>query len=213
MKIAVWYHCIISGGQTGVSPDYSLPVIQEQMQALQKSSLLANAAEFHVGVNGGTEDYLLASILAGDRAHMIPHGPAARTEIPTLKRLQAWLPGHEDWAVLYHHTKGVTHNADPLYEAWRRRMEKACVWGWLTCVSDLRNGCEAVGGHWLTPEQYPNLVASPFFGGTFWWATGKYLAQLPALPEATWENRYEAELWIGRRRPYPQIRNYIPGWP
>lgn len=214
MKTAVWYHCKISGD--GVpDPDFAMDVVVEQVHALQESGLLSEMDEMHVGVNGGVGDLMAITQLINTSkpVHTYIHGPKSRTELPTQHRLQGWLPGHEGWAVMYHHTKGISHGNHPLFNAWRRRLEECTVRQWRRCVADLSAGAEAVGGHWLTPEQFPGMVGSPFFGGTFWWATVDYLKQLPPLPAATWENRYEAENWIGKRRPYPRIVNYIPGWP
>ena len=92
-------------------------------------------------------------------------------------------------------------------------MERMTVWAWRTCVADLANGTDACGCHWLTPEQFPKLVKSPFFGGTFWWAKASYLKTLPQFPAATWANRFEAENWIGRGNPRPRVKDYLPGWP
>ena len=119
-----------------------------------------------------------------------------------------------DWKVLYHHTKGVTHPTETFLRAWRRRMEKAVVWGWRDCVAELDNGADACGVHWLTPETFPTLVHNfPFFGGTFWFANTNFLMTLPPLPAATWANRFEAEKWIGRGPARPRVKDYYPGWP
>lgn len=212
MKLAVFYHCKLSG--EGVpNEDFCFSVMHSQMNALKKSGLSDQVGEIHIGVNGGDGDGLLAVSVAPPNSILHIHGAHARTEIPTLEVLRSWLPGHEDWYVLYHHTKGITHPNEPAYNNWRWRMERVCVWDWRDCVADLQRGYDAAGAHWLTPQRYPGAVTSPFFGGTFWWAKVAYLLELPPLPAATWENRYEAESWIGRRRPYPKVHDYIPSWP
>lgn len=212
MNLAVFYHCKISG--EGIpSEDYATNVMVMQLQALGLSGLNDAASEIHIGINGSDGDALMVGCFASSKAVLHPHGREARTEIPTQKVIESWLPSHPDWYVLYHHTKGVTHPGQPAYDNWRNRMGHACVSNWRRCVADLDAGAEAVGCHWLTPEKFPGMVTSPFFGGTFWWARAAYLLQLPKLPEATWENRYEAESWIGRRRPYPRVVDYLPGWP
>jgi hypothetical protein len=210
--IALWHHSKISG--EGIpNPDFAADVLVSQMLALEKSGLAAAASEIHHGIIGPYGDIITLAMLANNKAEIHCHGEHARTEIPTLNLIRQWLPAHPDWLVLYHHTKGVTHPGEKSYEVWRQRMEDACVWNWQQCVADLEAGYEAVGCHWLTPEKYRAAVTSPFFGGTFWWSTSRYLSQLPELPEPTWLNRFEAESWIGRRRPYPRIRDYYPGWP
>ena len=214
MKIAIFYHCILSGGSVPIDTGSACHIMQEQMSALTRSGLIDAADEFYIGINGSEDDAKIARMFAPYKAKIVVHGTQTTTEIPTLNILRAWLPAHSDWYVLYHHIKGVTHPNEPAYAAWRRRMEKAVVWGWRDCVAQLDNGMDACGCHWLTPEQFPSLVHNcPFFGGTFWWSTAKYLSQLPPLPAATWANRFEAENWIGRRRPYPKVRDFLPGWP
>lgn len=212
MKIAVFYHCKIAG--EGIpNEDYAVNILYSQMNALKKSGLDDAAQEIHVGVNGNDSESLLVSAIIPSKSRLYVHGHSSRSEIPTQKEIEKWLPGHEDWFVLYHHSKGVTHPDNMAFDAWRLRMERTCVDNWRLCVNDLQRGFDVVGCHWLTPEKFPGMVTSPFFGGTFWWATAKYLMQLPPLPEATWANRFEAESWIGRRRPYPIVMDYIPGWP
>ena len=209
MKLAVWYHCVLSGPRIP-SEDFAVSILSEQMHALKESGLFDAAQQRCFCVNGGDVDFLtLASFVPAPGNVVANH--EGQSEIPTMNLLRQNLkPG---WAVMYHQMKGVTHPGLESYDICRRRMEHACVWNWRRCVADLERGYDAVGCHWLTPERFPGQVTSPFFGGTFWWAGSDYLMQLPPLPADTHENRYEAESWIGRRRPYPHVQDYIPGWP
>lgn len=210
--IAVFYHCVIHGaGDRIIDPDYALTLIASQMEALKRGGLMDATSNFFVGVNGPDSDAFAVACLCDNKAVVIQHGREARTEIPTLNVLRGWLPGHPGWNVLYHHTKGVsTPNQQ---DGWRRRMENVCVLGWNECVKALEMGYDAAGCHWLTPEGNPGVIASPFFGGTFWWAKSDYLLTLPPLPEATWQNRYEAETWIGKGPRRPRVLDFAPGWP
>lgn len=210
--IAIFYHCIFSGGSAPIDTEHACRIVAEQMAALCSSGLAAAAEQFYIGINGRPEDRDLARLFAPAKALYLLHGPNATTEIPTLANLRSWALVHPGYHVLYLHTKGVTHPGEVAYEVWRRRMERAVVTNWRTCISDLESGCDACGSHWLTPEQFPN-VTSPFFGGTFWWAKADYLKTLPQLPAATWSNRFEAESWIGRGNPKPRVKDYYPGWP
>lgn len=210
--IAVFYHCKLTG--EGIPDEmFAIGLMLHQMTVLKDVGLVESASEIHIGVNGGEGDALLASSIAPDKSVMHTYGHDARSEIPTMNLIRSWLPSHPDWYVLYHHIKGVTHPGHDAYNAWRSRMENGCVVNWRQCIADLDRGCDAVGCHWLTPEQFPGTITSPFFGGTFWWATAGYLMQLPPLPPSNWQNRFEAEMWIGRRRPYPRIADYHPGFP
>ena len=212
-RICVFYHCILSGGSVPIVTPFACELFAEQMRALKDSGLLAACDELHIGINGGYEDLDLARMFAPAKARFIVHGAGATTEIPTMACLRNWLPGHEGWKVLYHHMKSISHPGEIFYDNWRRRMEKYCVWGWRECVAQLDNGVEACGCHFLTPEQFPKLVKSPFFGGTFWWSTVEFLKTLPPLPSAVWANRFEAESWIGKGPRRPKVKDFYPGWP
>lgn len=213
MKLAVFYHCILDGGAVPIDTDHALRIMLEQMHALTVSGLADTAEEIIVGLNGSDASAMMARSLIPEKARLVRHQDGCHSEIPTMALLRDWLPGHEDWAVLYHHIKGVTHPRNALYERWRRRMQQVCIWGWRFCISDMAEGIESCGCHWLTPEQWPQCVKTPFWGGTFWWAKARYLMTLPPLPAPTWENRYEAESWIGRGPRRPIVHDYHPGWP
>lgn len=209
--IAVFYHCLLRSEQRNIDPDYALNLIAHQMNALKESGLEAAASSICIGVNGDDSDALAIACLAPDKAAVVCHGLHATTEIPTMNILRQFAIEHPDVYIMYHHSKGVStpNQAD----GWRRRMEAVSVWGWKDCYTALQRGADCCGAHWLTPEKHPGAITTPFFGGTFWWAKGKYLATLPALPEAKWENRYEAESWIGKSTHRPRVMDFYPGWP
>lgn len=123
----------------------------------------------------------------------------------TLACLRRDVPGHDD-PVLYAHSKGAS-DPSPINVAWRRSMTRLVVAGWRDCL-DWLSSVDAVGCHWLTPEEHPELVTSPFFGGNFWWATASYLRTLPRLEYRT---RWDAESWIGLGN--PKVHDLLPGWP
>jgi hypothetical protein len=132
-------------------------------------------------------------------------------ELPTQKVMQDWCKVNPGWNVLYFHTKGAIHNGNPVMEAWRHCMERACIWGWRDCVHNLENGIESCGAHWLTPEQYPIIGLTPYWAGNFWWATSDFVNTLPTIDVSL--SRYEAEVWIGRGPKRPRVRDYAPHFP
>lgn len=207
MKIAVWYHAKVAGW--GI-PDtqYAEKVVAEQMEVLKGSSLADAADEIHVGINGPNCQYVESLVPA--KSIIYRHGDDVVTEIPTLDKLRSWLPGHDGWAVLYHHTKGVRHGGDCGQANWRNRMEACCVACWKRCVEDIAGKYDIAGCHYLVGVGGEHL-GSPFFGGTFWWAKANYLMKLPPHRAAKWENRFWAEDWIGIVKHNAQ--NYWPGWP
>lgn len=132
---------------------------------------------------------------------------AEGAEEVTLNRL--WQHARSvDAKVLYAHTKGAA-NPNGANAAWRQRMTAAVAVDWQRCV-DLLDSHDAVGPYWLTPEQFPWIGSTPFFGGNFWWATTSYLRRLPRGmpgPERHW-----AERWVGGTGPCAAY-SLIDGWP
>lgn len=214
MKIAIWYHCVLRGPRIP-SEDHAVAVLQSQMNALRDSGACNDIEEFHIGVNGSAGDCLLALSLAPSKwcvpgHHQFENG---QSELTTLGALQKWLkPG---WLVLYHHIKGVQYPNNPVWDRWRNCMEKVCVWNWETCVRTIvGGGFDTVGAHWMTDKKYPMVGKDQrYWGGNFWWATSDYLMTLPPLPADSFENRYEAEVWIGKSPRPPRIYDFAPHWP
>lgn len=187
-KIAVFYHAVLSGPLIP-SPDLALAIFSEQMAAL-KTSGLAAAAEIHIGINDA--DQLLAMSLAPDGAYYHSTGDGTGGEWPTLQALREWVPLHADWAVCYHHMKGVSHGAD-VYANWRRCLQKHVIFDWQKCLQMLGRGFDTVGAHWHTH------LDQRYWAGNFWWATPPYLARLPDIPAKTVAGKsYEGEVWIGK---------------
>lgn len=110
--------------------------------------------------------------------------------------------------VLYAHSKGAA-NASDVNTAWRRCMTRSVVWHWPRALRALGRGHDTVGVHWLTPEEHPQAVQIPYYGGNFWWATADHLWRLPPPSHAT---RYHAEAWLGTVRPHNPL-DLMPGWP
>lgn len=214
--IVVWFHAKLSGGiiQTGGQIDtmHAADIMDEQMRALEVSGLAGAAQELIIGCT--VEDEFLVRKIAPKRAMIVINPSGSRSELPTYSHLRAWLPGNPEKYVFYHHAKCATR-FDPLCQTWRRCMTMYCVHRWNVCVHSLNLGFDAAGAHWLTPEQWPALVKSPFFGGNFWWAKASFLLTLPALP-ATAETRddfFLAESWIGMGQRRPNVAHFADHWP
>jgi hypothetical protein len=210
MKIAVFHHCVLSGARLP-SPEHALCLFQSQMRALSQSGLAVAAVETHIGVNGPDGDVLLASCFTpGPLTVFHPH-PHGESELATLADLQAWLkPG---WVVLYFHMKGVSYPDNPVWERWRKCMEKVCVWNWEECVLALKNH-HTVGAHWLTHEKYSMVPGvHRYWGGNFWWARSDYLLTLPPVTADSAAARYDAEVWIGSGGKKPVVLDFAPHWP
>lgn len=215
-KIAVFYHGLFFI-ETRLLHSACV-VITAQMNALRDSGLADRADLFLVGINGGSESLPLVKQCVPDKAQVVYHGLQSRAENLTLVEIEKWLPGHEDWYVLYFHAKGATHDTESDYgkfsARWRNCMMKHLVQNWRTCVADMDSGIESVGCHWMTglADGTQNIWA-----GNFWWAKASFLATLPSIFErdriktsgiAALESRYESEVWIGNGKRLPTVKDY-----
>jgi hypothetical protein len=211
MRIAVFYHCVLSGPRIP-SEEHAMSVLISQMAAWRNSDLEKIADENHVGLNGTDSQAMVLSSVIPANSILHIHGPRAQTELSTLHELQLWLkPG---WAVLYHHIKGVQYPDNPVWDRWRKCMQNACVWNWRACVEALEQGFDTAGAHWMTSKKYP--MVSPdhrYWGGNFWWATSDYLLTLTSLPPDQYERRYDAEVWIGSGPRTPKARDFANHFP
>lgn len=219
-QIAVFYHAMFYGGTPPKVLPNALSVVAEQMGIMRDSGLENTASEIIVGINGGDESRMLAGSLLPVKSRVTYHGLQCRNECRTLRLLEEWLPGHEDWYVLYHHSKGATHHGWDVRSArWRECMEKHTVAFWRRCVEALDNGFEAAGCHWFMPPRTP--PGQHIFAGNFWWAKASFLATLPSIMQRdrirvsgmdSIESRYEAEVWLGNGPRVPHVKDFHPNW-
>jgi len=216
--IAVFYHALLKRGDPPEPIPAALSIVSSQMKALKDSGLHDACSEMLVGLNGGEESKLLAQALMPPKAKVIYHGLQCHNECRTIRMIEEWLPGHEDWYVLYHHTKGATR-PDLRNTHWRECMQRQCVLQWRKCVADLESGYDAVGCHWFTPPFTP--PGQYIFAGTFFWAKASYLKTLPSIMARdrikvsgidSIESRYESEVWLGNGPVKPRVKDYHPHW-
>ena len=123
-------------------------------------------------------------------------------ETPTLSALWDWCKTHEDSAVLYFHTKGVSKPEDSNVEPWRKLMELHLIKRVeenMPCLAV----ADIVGVNWQEKRERPH------FSGNFWMARADWVNSLPdpwdhrkaggpVLGGNTWA-RMHAEMWIGCR--------------
>lgn len=213
----VFYHCCLTPNL-----DHACRIIQEQVGALKWSGLLESCDEFLVGLNGDETDYIAMCQLLPDKASLFlnPRPTWKSCEVPTLQYLDEWLDSRPDCDVCYHHIKGVSHVPGSLRFretiAWRRCMQNHVICNWEQCVNDLHNGFESVGVHWHTPKNTAGIAQIPNWGGNFWWARSEFLKTLPKIDITNMveDGRFEAEVWIGRGKRPPYVRDYVglPVW-
>jgi len=213
--IAIFHHSRVSGGEPCIDFNHAIGIVAEQVIAMRESGLTAAASEIHFGVNGGESDAMAVAALAPDKAKIIVHPDGAKGEHPTLRAMQLWAKDHPGWYCYYAHGKGSTKPGDAFWAAWRRCLERTCVHNWRQCVAELDAGYESVSCHWLTPQQYPGSVLSPFWGGNLYWVTSDFFATLPLI-EPTAKDRpafYDAESLIGRGPRPPRVMDHGHHWP
>lgn len=218
--IAVFYHCLFHVEQPPKHLPAAAQIIADQMRRFKDSGLESACSEMIVGVNGGEESKPFASVLLSHKAKPVFHGLQCRNECRTIRLLEDWLPGHDDWYVLYFHSKGATKPlGDDFTGRWRSCMMKHCIDNWRQCVADLDAGYEAVGAHWMQPPATP--ASQYIFAGTFWFAKASYLRTLPSIMQRdrikvsgldALESRYEPEVWIGNGPRLPKVKDYHPNW-
>jgi len=207
--VAIFYHCVLTCH--GVNPDHALALFTDQMMSLRQSGLTEAAHHVFIGCNGQNSDSMPIICYAPAVAE-VECFSGGISEIPTMNVMHDWCKANPGEAVLYHHIKGVSHEPGGAYDAWRHCMERVCIWGWRECVKALEEGYDSSGAHWLSPEKFSN-ISIPYWGGNFFWATSDFIATLPPLPTDSWQNRYEAEAWIGRGKIRPRVRDFAPHWP
>lgn len=220
MKLAVFFHTLLWHGCPAAPLFQAIDITRLQMEELHECGLLEACSDFIVGINGGEESEALRWATIPDKAKVVYHGLAIKSENLTIAEIEKWLPGHEDYYVLYFHAKGCTWPVgDEMRDRWRGCMMRNVVLNWRQCVKDLDSGYEAVGCHWMTPPKTPPTQF--IFAGNFWWAKASFLKTLPSIYErarikqdgiGALESRYESEVWIGNGPRPPVVRDYHPHW-
>ena len=208
--IAIFYHTYFGGGSFPVTFDNSIRIVSEQLGAMQVYGLLAAAAKVVVGVSGSVQDFMIMQSAVPERCEVVHHTQGVG-ELPTMKLMQDFCKCNPEYYICYLHTKGVIHNGSPVFEAWRKCMERVVIANWKDCAKSLELGYDSAGAHWLTPGMYPIIGEVPYWGGNFFWATANHLNKLP--PIDIHADRYQAEVWIGKSKKWPKVRDYAKHFP
>lgn len=207
-RIVIWYHCVIRGSRIP-NGDVAFDIVAEQMNALIQSGLSSAASEIHIGINGTDSDGLTVACVAPVNSQIhINHG--GESELATMRRMRESLQA--GMAIFYHHCKGVQHDPRSGFHNWRRSMERVSVWDWRTCVQMLDAGYDTCGCHWFT-QRNGALPGQRYWPGNFWWAKSEHLMTLPPFKPDHFDNRYEAEDWIGKSPMHPRHRDLWPNMP
>lgn len=207
--IAIFYHVYLGGGEIPASEENCFRIIQEQICAMSTSNLLASAEHVFVGVAGPKDSHMAVNMMFARPVTVSPVSGSG--ELPTMKVMQDFSKKNPEHLILYLHTKGAIHNGNPVYETWRRCMERVVVGMWHKCVKDLERGYDTVGAHWLTPARFSFIGPLPYWGGNFFWAKASFLNELPPIDVTA--DRYQAEVWIGKSKRKPNVMDYAKHFP
>ena len=169
----------------------------EQLGKLRGSGLADRTARIFATVVGPEADEgreLLREEL-GERVEFVAaDADAASFERPILEFARRFCLEGEPLAqgAWYAHAKGVSsrHVGNSHVVEWRRLMEHFVIDGWEECLASLSDH-DACGVNWHAEPR-------PHFSGNFWWATPRYLAN---LPETIGSDPFEPEAWIGSNQP------------
>lgn len=221
MRISVWYHTLLTRGDSTDPWPLAVSITHEAMDALRTSGLLEACSELHVGINGTEEvagDY--ATLVIPPKAKLHWHG-AYFNENGTICALHDWAAKNPGWAVLYFHCKGgASHDPDSAYylgmsKPWRQTMTQYLVGGWQQAVQQIGSGADIACCHWLW-NQADGTQHIP--AGNFLWLNSSFVASLPSMHLrerikmsgiASAESRYEAEVFWGMGR-RPVVFQFLP---
>jgi hypothetical protein len=190
-KIAIFYHIF--------QKNHWKDVFVRQILSLQRSGLYDAADYIHFGVNGNEPlPYELSKI------NSIKLNSCWNSEEDTLADLHAFAKEHEEYTILYIHTKGVT--ATPELDCWENinlwfdYLEYFNVEQWRACVDQL-DIYDCVGTDWIADAKFPH------YSGNFWWANADYIAKLETnflhhkCVLCGDDSRFRSQYWIGTKSP------------
>jgi hypothetical protein len=163
-------------------------IVDEQSDRLIKSGLLARTERVFIGVVGGEMKPSDLRPELATKAVISCHPDLKRYEFHTLKMLRDHAEGRE-FKAWYMHTKGASRK-DEGVKKWRNLMEYFVIDKFEHCIQKL-SLCDGCGTNLRTEKRY--------FAGNFWWSKSSYLSRLPKIESLNQTNRFEAELWIGKK--------------
>lgn len=222
--IAVFYHCQVFNNKrvAGASPTLSqnaVDIITSQMIELNAYELPETATDVFIGIAGGQESAKVVRPLAHKKSQLMLFGLDAKSETPTIVKLQEYARKHPEHFILYFHSKGASH-VDVEYlkfvTRWRWCMMQNLVIQWRKCVAELESGYDSVGCHWMTNMSPPSDKDS-IWGGNFWWVKASFLNILEPITERPLIKehginapiaRMESERFLGAGPRLPVIKDY-----
>lgn len=145
---------------------------------------------FSVGLVGSEERRQEAKeIVTQSGASVVAEADTGWEQV-TLEYVDSFCDSNDGY-FLYCHSKGSSHVFD-LNTRWRRMMTHDVVVNWIECVQILDTGIDTIGTTWHPAS--PDFGPRDYWAGNFWWANMRFVRELPPVK---YENRFDAEGWIG----------------
>jgi len=187
---------------TNIAAVYHIAAINHWREIVNEQLSLLSKAEFkgpiHCSFTGLEEEWGYVEHIARRYALRVELWCRTRLdefEFPAMRMIEDIAPDHD--AVLYFHTKGVSHNNSWPMLMWRMYMNAWCLTGWRAMFDSLMaSECDCSGAgwtHWWGASGWP---------GNFWMAKSPYLRSLTPFDEyltAFGGTRFAAEFWINSR--------------
>lgn len=202
-SIAVYWH--VGALDKTVSP----LIFKDQNHVLRCSGILDAADRLNVGFVGSCYDP--KTWRPHPRFRILFHDPNPLSyEVPTLNAmLDDARSTHDDYLILYFHTKGASSmtrfNRRAVFR-WRKIMEWWNIVMFRRCIDlMMTHSLDALGGNLInmSPGGHPvsefrvNCEHSCHYSGNFWWSRASHVRRLVALaPPLNERHRLKAENWI-----------------
>lgn len=165
--------------------------VPDHIRALTHYGLYENLTSLNIGFVGNPANILMAQEYLTLRGLHYNVAATSQTgwEQVTLDPLYEMATRDPDAYYVYAHTKGAANFA-PISEVWRNGMTLFTIVEWERAVEVLDEGYTTAGCHY---QRIGPQVTSPYWGGNFWWATGKHIKMLGICAK---DHRYCAESWV-----------------
>lgn len=184
--IYIFYHCYFD------QKDNWLKIFNKTFNCIKTSGLNDVCKEIYINCAGNTIDKNLNIVKNfSNNVYIAVNG---NDEIETINML--WEKSKEvtNSAMLYLHTKGVTHDPNnPRILSWTNLMEYFNIIKWKDCIEKL-DTFDTCGVN-LKYSPVPGMIhdTPQHYHGNFWWANSEYVKK---LNKVEYGDRMNAEFWI-----------------
>lgn len=170
-------------------------IISDKIKKFRASGLWSNISTLFIPVSGMRDmdkEYFEDLGSLSNKIKIFEHDdPIFNSEADTLNYIRnRALKFENNIAILYTHTKGVSHNHPILRKninGWVRYLDLYNISKWEECVDSLKTNDVAGGLYVQNPSH---------FSGNFWWANSSYLKTLPPITKDNYKEYNRGEFWV-----------------